>query len=100
VLYSILYTGAKPVFSDVEYDTQNLNPDQVEEKVTSRTKAILAVSTAGHPIDFAPLLDIAESHNLMVVNDGCQALGAKYRGKYAAKGLLLPASELATRRKQ
>ena len=83
VLYSILYTGAKPVFSDVEYDTQNLDPDQVEEKITTKTKAILAISVAGHPMDFDPLLEIAENHDIRVVNDGCQALGAKYKGKYA-----------------
>jgi dTDP-4-amino-4,6-dideoxygalactose transaminase len=83
VLYSVLYTGAHPVFSDVEYDTQNLDPALIEEKITPRTKAILAISTAGHPMNFEPLLDIAKSHNLMVVNDGCQALGARYKGEYA-----------------
>jgi len=83
VLYSVLYTGAKPVFSDVEYDTQNLDISRLEEKITPKTKAILAVSTAGHPLDFEPLLETAKSHDLMVVNDGCQALGAKYKGKYA-----------------
>lgn len=83
VLYSVLYTGAHPVFSEVEYDTQNLDPTRIEEKITPKTKAILAVSTAGHPLDFDPIVDIAKSHNIMIVNDGCQALGAKYKGKYA-----------------
>ncbi len=81
ILYSALYTGAKPVFCDVEDRTMNLDPAMIEEKVTSKTKVILTVSTAGHPVDFDPILKTAKDHNLIVVNDGAQALGAKYKGR-------------------
>jgi dTDP-4-amino-4,6-dideoxygalactose transaminase len=82
VLYSIMYTGAKPVFCDVETDTMNLNPSKIEEQITSKTKAILAVSTAGHPIDFDAVLGTARAHDLMVINDLAQALGSKYKERY------------------
>ncbi|MGA3298281.1 MAG: DegT/DnrJ/EryC1/StrS family aminotransferase [Candidatus Bathyarchaeia archaeon] len=82
ILYAILYTGAKPVFCDVEDATMNLDPSKIEEKITPKTKTILAVSTAGHPVDFEPIVNTAREHNIMVVNDGAQALGAKYKGTY------------------
>jgi len=82
ILYSILYTGAKPVFCDVEYETMNLDPSKIEAKMTSKTKAIIAVSTAGHPVDFDPILDAARRHDVTVINDLAQALGSKYKGRY------------------
>jgi dTDP-4-amino-4,6-dideoxygalactose transaminase len=82
ILYSILYVHAKPVFCDVEDETMNLDPSKIEEKITPKTKAMLTVSTAGHPVDFDEVAEIARRHNLMIVNDGAQALGAKYKGKF------------------
>jgi perosamine synthetase len=82
ILYSLLYTGAKPVFCDVEDETMNLDPSKIEEKITPKTKVILAVSTAGHPIDYDAVLKTARKHNLMIVNDLAQALGAQYKDRY------------------
>jgi dTDP-4-amino-4,6-dideoxygalactose transaminase len=83
ILYGVLYAGGRPAFCDVEEDTMNLCPSKIEEKITPKTRAIMAVSTAGHPTDFDPVLEIAKSHDLFVINDAAQALGAKYKGKYA-----------------
>jgi dTDP-4-amino-4,6-dideoxygalactose transaminase len=66
----------------VEDDTMNLCPSEIEGKITSKTKAIMTVSTAGHCVDFDPVLETAEKHNLKVVNDSAQALGAKYKGRF------------------
>ncbi len=78
---SILYTGAKPVFVDIEPDTFNINPELIEERITPRTKAILPVHLYGHPADMDRLMDIAMRHNLIVVEDCAQAFGARFRGR-------------------
>lgn len=75
----VLYQGAKPVFADVSPDTLNLDPDDVGGRITSRTKAILAVDYAGHPADLDAILELAERHGLVVIEDACHALGAEYR---------------------
>src|ERR1700690_3766860 len=77
----ILYQGATPIFADVLPDTLNLNPAQVASCVTSRTKAILPVDYAGHPADLDPILELAERHGLVVIEDACHALGAEYRSR-------------------
>jgi perosamine synthetase len=76
-----LYVGAKPVFSDVADDTLLLNPAEVESKITSRTKAIVAVDYAGQPCDYQALRKIADHHGLKLIADACHALGAQYQGK-------------------
>ncbi|MBU2540204.1 UDP-4-amino-4,6-dideoxy-N-acetyl-beta-L-altrosamine transaminase [Patescibacteria group bacterium] len=73
--------GAKPVFIDIKSDTLNINPDLIEEKITKKTKAIVTVDFAGHPCDYDEILKIAKKHNLLVIEDACHALGAKYKGK-------------------
>jgi dTDP-4-amino-4,6-dideoxygalactose transaminase len=78
---SIVYTGAKPVFADIEPDTYNISPDQVHELITSRTKAIMPVHLYGHAADMGAIMEIAEDHNLLVIEDACQAHGATYKGK-------------------
>jgi perosamine synthetase len=78
---SILYTGAKPVFADIEPDTYNIDPEKIKEKITSKTKAIIPVHLYGHPADMKALMEIAEDHNLVVIEDACQAHGAEYLGK-------------------
>ncbi|WP_370572429.1 DegT/DnrJ/EryC1/StrS family aminotransferase [Methanomethylovorans sp.] len=78
---SIVYTGAKPVFADIEPDTYNISPDQVHEMITSRTKAIMPVHLYGHAADMGAIMEIAEDHNLLVIEDACQAHGATYKGK-------------------
>jgi perosamine synthetase len=77
----VLYCGATPVFADVSRDTINLDPEQLASKLTSRTRAILPVDYAGHPADLTPIMEIAQRHRLMVIEDACHALGAEYHGK-------------------
>lgn len=76
----ILYCGGKPIFADVNYDTVNINPVEVEKKITKRTVAVIPVDFAGHPCDLKEIKEIAKRHNLMVIEDACHALGAEYRG--------------------
>lgn len=78
---AISYTGARPVFADIDPTTGNIAPQQVERAITSNTKAILPVHLYGRPADLDPILQIARRHNLAVVEDACQAHGARYRGK-------------------
>ncbi|HLW85846.1 MAG TPA: UDP-4-amino-4,6-dideoxy-N-acetyl-beta-L-altrosamine transaminase [Candidatus Sulfotelmatobacter sp.] len=77
----VLYQGATPVFADVCADTLNLDPEQVTGKISPKTRAILPVAYAGHPADLDPLLEIASKFGLLVIEDACHALGAKYRGR-------------------
>lgn len=78
---AILYTGAKPVFVDVEEKTFNLDPKLIEDKITSKTKAILPVHLYGLPASMEQIMKIARKHNLPVVEDACQAHGAEIAGK-------------------
>lgn len=78
---AIVRCGAVPVFADIDPDTFNLNPDEVEAKVTARTKAILPVHIFGQPADMDALQLIAERHNLLIIEDACQAIGAAYKGR-------------------
>jgi UDP-4-amino-4,6-dideoxy-N-acetyl-beta-L-altrosamine transaminase len=77
----VLYQGAMPVFADVLEDTLNLDPEQVAARITARTKAILPVDYAGHPADLDSILQLADRHGLIVIEDACHALGADYRGR-------------------
>jgi len=77
----ILYVGAKPVFVDIEPDTCLLNPSAIEEKITPHTRAILPVHLYGQPCDMTAIMAIAHRHNLIVVEDACQAHGATVWGK-------------------
>ncbi len=78
-VFSITYCGAIPVFVDIDPQTFNIDPSQVEAAITGRTKAILAVDLYGLPADYAPLRDIARRHGLALVEDAAQAHGATYR---------------------
>ena len=73
---AILFTGARPVFADIEPDTFNLAPTQVEARITPHSRAILPVHLFGHPCDMEALLGIAAAHNLVIIEDACQAHGA------------------------
>lgn len=77
----VVYQGGTPVFVDVEPDTLLLDPAQVEAKITSRTKAIIAVDYAGQPCDYDALHVIADRHGLKLVADACHALGGSYKGR-------------------
>jgi dTDP-4-amino-4,6-dideoxygalactose transaminase len=78
---SILYVGAKAVLVDIEEETFNIDPAQIEGAVTPRTKAIMPVHLYGYPCDMDPILEIAERHNLAVIEDAAQAVGATYKGR-------------------
>ena len=80
---AVVYCGAKPVLVDAEPETWNMDVDQIAEKVTSRTKAIMPVHIYGHPCDMDPILEIAEDHNLYVIEDAAEAHGAEYKGRKA-----------------
>lgn len=76
----ILYLGGTPVFADILPGTMNLDPADVERKITGRTKAIVAVDYTGQPCDYDAIRSIAQRHNLIVIEDAAHALGATYHG--------------------
>jgi perosamine synthetase len=76
-----IYMGATPVFADIDPHTYNLDPAAVEAAITPRTRAIVAVDIFGYPCELDPLLDICDRHGLALVEDACEALGARYRGR-------------------
>jgi len=78
---AVTRNGAKPVFVDIDPKTYLMDVSKIKEKITEKTKAILPVHLYGHPVDMAPLLEIAHKHNLYVIEDACQAHGAQYKGK-------------------
>lgn len=80
---SILYTGAKPVFADIEPDTYNIDPEKIKEKINPKTKAIMPVHLYGQSADMKAIMEIAEDHKLVVIEDACQAHGAECLGKKA-----------------
>jgi perosamine synthetase len=77
----VLYLGGKPVFADVRADTLNIDPAEIENKITSRTKAIIVVDLTGQPCDHDAIKKLAKTHNLLVIEDAAHALGATYKGK-------------------
>ena len=80
---AIVRLGARPVFVDIDLDTLNMDASRVEAAVTSRTRAILPVHLAGQMADMDAIMEIAKRHNLYVIEDACQALGAEYHGHRA-----------------
>jgi dTDP-4-amino-4,6-dideoxygalactose transaminase len=78
---AILYTGARPVYVDIEPETYNLDPARLAAAITPRTKAIVPVHLFGHPADMDPIMEIARRHGLVVVEDACQAHAAEYKGR-------------------
>ncbi|GAB6282468.1 MAG: GDP-perosamine synthase [Ignavibacterium sp.] len=79
--FSVCYTGAVPVFVDAEPATWNIDVNNIEEKITPKTKAIMAVHIYGHPCDMAPIIEIARKYNLKVIEDAAEVHGAEYKGK-------------------
>jgi dTDP-4-amino-4,6-dideoxygalactose transaminase len=73
--------GAKPVFADIRPDTYNIDPSDLARRVTQRTRAIIAVHLYGLPCDMDPILTFARVHNLRVIEDNAQSIGAKYKGR-------------------
>jgi dTDP-4-amino-4,6-dideoxygalactose transaminase len=77
----IEHVGATPVFADIEIDSMNINPEEIEKKITKKTKAIIPVHMAGRPCDMDAIMRIAKKHKLVVIEDAAHALGAEYKGK-------------------
>ena len=78
---SIGIVGAKPVFVDIDPDTFNIDANKIEAAITPKTKAIIPVHLYGQPCDMDVIIDIAKRHNLFVIEDACQAIGAEYKGR-------------------
>ncbi len=76
-----IYEGATPVFADVDARTLNLDPGAVEAAITERTKAVVAVDIYGYPCELDELRAICDRHGLVLIQDACEALGARYRGE-------------------
>lgn len=77
----VLYCGGTPVFADIDPETYNISSVDIERKITSKTKAIIAVHFTGQPCEMDQIHEIADKHNLIVIEDGAHALGAVYKGK-------------------
>lgn len=82
----ILEQGAKPIFADIQYDTGNIDPRSIHAKITDKTKAIMIVHFMGYPCDLRPIYLIAFRHNLPVIEDCAQAIGATYNGVPVGSG--------------
>ena len=78
---SIMMAGARPVFVDIDPVSLNLDPANIESAITEKTKAILAVEIFGNPVGLGKICEIAAKHNLLVIEDGCEALGSALDGK-------------------
>lgn len=77
----VVYEGGTPVFADVDKKTLLIDPNEIEAKITPRTKAIVAVDYAGQPCDYDALRTIADRHGLAIVDDACHAIGGSYKGR-------------------
>lgn len=77
----VLYCGATPVFADIDSETYNIDPADIERKITTRTKAIIAVHFTGQPCKMDEIHQIAKKHHLLVIEDAAHALGADYKGQ-------------------
>lgn len=77
----VLHHNGIPIFVDIEPRTFNIDPEKIEEKITDRTKGIVAVHIQGLPADMDEVMGIARKHDLVVIEDACQAHGAEYKGK-------------------
>jgi UDP-4-amino-4,6-dideoxy-N-acetyl-beta-L-altrosamine transaminase len=78
---AVVYCGGRPVLSDIEPETLNIDPKEVKKRITPRTKAILPVDFTGHPAALDEIATIARAHHLIVIEDAAHALGAEYKGR-------------------
>jgi len=81
--YVTIHMGAIPIFADICAKSWNIDPNQIEEKITKKTKAIIVVSLYGLPVDIEPIMKIAAKHNLIVIDDSAETLMTKYKDDYA-----------------
>lgn len=78
---AVLKAGAKPVLVDCDPETWCMDVNQIQEKISSKTRAIMPVHIYGHPVDMDPILKLAKKHDLFVIEDAAEAHGAKYKNK-------------------
>lgn len=76
----VRYMGGEVVFADIDEDTYNLDPKEVEKKITSKTKAIIPVDFTGQPVDIDAFMELGKKHNIVIIEDGAHSLGATYKG--------------------
>src|SRR3989338_1978691 len=79
--HPILEQYAKPVFADIQYGTGNMNPNDIEKRITKKTKAIIVAHWAGYPCNMDEMSKIAQKYNLKVIEEASDAIGAKYKNK-------------------
>lgn len=79
--FAVCQTGARPVFVDADPETWTMDPKDVERKITSRTKVIMAVHIYGHPVDMDPIRELARTRNILILEDAAEAHGALYKKK-------------------
>lgn len=75
-----LYCGAKPVFADINPETYNISPEEIEKKITDRTKAVVAVDFTGQAVELDQIREICQKHHLILIEDGAHSIGTKYNG--------------------
>lgn len=80
-VHAVSYVGATPVFADIDPATMNLTAEEIERKITNRTKAIVVVHMGGHPCDMDAIHELARTRGIKVVEDAAHACGAEYKGK-------------------
>jgi perosamine synthetase len=78
---AVLYCGGKPIFADIDDRTYNIDPKEIRKHITPNTKAIIPVDFTGQPADMDVIMEIANEHGLIVIEDGAHSLGAKYKGR-------------------
>jgi len=77
----VMYVGGTPVFADIKSDTYNIDPEQIEAKISKKTRAIIAVDFTGQPVEIDRINEIAQKNNLIVIQDAAHSLGAEYDGR-------------------
>lgn len=77
----LLFLGGKPVFADIDPETYTIAPDEIEKKITEKTRAVIPVHLYGHPADMEPINDLAHDNDLYIIEDACQAHGSLYKNK-------------------
>ena len=81
--YVTIHLGATPVFVDIDPNTWNISIEEIEKKITPKTKAIIVVSLYGLPVDIDPIMELAKKHNITVIDDSAETMVSKYKGKFA-----------------
>ena len=77
----VIHCGAKPIFADIDKKTLNIDPNKIEQKITKKTKAIIAVDLAGQPCEYDQIRKIAQKYNIPIIEDAAHSIGAEYHGK-------------------